>query len=96
MTPLLDERGIVAAAQDRATVRLTDGRDASLVSWGTRQGRNRCRVEFEGGRTRTIRKTDVEALIVLAVAAPPGHVLFTDPLPIVDPQVSTSPLREAP
>lgn len=51
---------MIGAAKRRAIVRLVSGELVTLISWGTRGGRNRARVEGVDGRTRfCVRTTEV-------------------------------------
>jgi len=43
---------MIAVAKRRGIVRLQSGQLATLISWGTRESRQRCRLEGSDGETR--------------------------------------------
>jgi endonuclease YncB( thermonuclease family) len=58
----MDEWEWVTAARNRQTVLLTSGQPVTLLSWGTRKGRNRARVEHPNGRQRTVHKNEIASM----------------------------------
>ena len=58
----MDEWEWVTAAKNRQPVLLASGQPVTLLSWGTRKGRTRARVEFPNGRQRTIAKREIQGI----------------------------------
>lgn len=59
---LVDEWEWVIAARNRQSVLLASGQSVTLLSWGTREGRARARVEFPNGRQRTVAKREIQRI----------------------------------
>ena len=63
----MDEWEWVTAAKNRQPVLLASGQSVTLLSWGTREGRTRARVEFPNGRQRTVAKCEIRCICDLGL-----------------------------